>query len=67
MGGGGTAWHQGESFGAPAPSEARGPVTTERRQLPDMVEEHQSPAESLAHSWCLIKESSKEGRKRILS
>lgn len=29
---------------APAPSEARGPVTAGRRQLLDTAEEHESPA-----------------------
>lgn len=53
---GGIAGHEDRASGALGPSEARGPVTVVRRLLPDGVEDRQSPAQSLAHSWCLGKE-----------
>lgn len=53
---GGAAGHEDRASGALGPSEARGPVTVVRRLLPDGVEDRQSPAQSLAHSWCLGKE-----------
>ena len=53
---GGAAGHEDRASGALGPSEACGPVTVVRRLLPDRVEDRQSPAQSLAHSWCLGKE-----------
>lgn len=56
-----SAWHWGESFRAPVPTGARGPVPAERRHFLDLVEQQQSPAQCLAHSWCLIDESRTHG------